>query len=99
MARKKVEFHEEASREALAAFEWYFERSESAASQFAEELGRALERIASAPRRWPEHSSDVRKFTLHRFPFVIFHQEHAVKIQVLAVAHARRRLGYWRTRS
>jgi plasmid stabilization system protein ParE len=51
MARKKVEFHEEAIREALAAFEWYFERSGSAASQFAEELGRALERIASAPRR------------------------------------------------
>jgi toxin ParE1/3/4 len=41
----------------------------------------------------------VRKFTLHRFPFVIFYQEHAAKIQVLAVAHARRRPGYWKTRS
>jgi hypothetical protein len=25
MARKSVEFHEEAAREFLAAFEWYFE--------------------------------------------------------------------------
>ena len=65
MAQKTVEFHEEASRESLAAFEWYLDRSELAAAEFAKELGRAVERIASAPQRWPEHSSGVRKFILH----------------------------------
>ena len=54
MVRKKIEFHEEASREYEAAFGWYFERSELAASKFAEELERAISNIAKAPGRWPE---------------------------------------------
>jgi putative addiction module component (TIGR02574 family) len=63
MAPRAVEFHEEASREVLAAFESYVERSELAASEFAKELRRAVERIA--------HASGVRKFMRHRFPFLI----------------------------
>ncbi len=46
MASKEVEFHVEASAEYEAAFDWYFARSELAASKFAEELGRAIGAIA-----------------------------------------------------
>jgi len=51
MAAKSVEFHEEASEEAVAAFAWYRERSETVAVQFSQELARAIQWIANAPRR------------------------------------------------
>jgi hypothetical protein len=35
---------------------------------------------------------------LRRFPFVIIFREAAVRIEILAIAHGRRRPGYWRDR-
>ena len=98
MVRKKIEFHEEASREYEAAFDWYFERSELAASKFAEELERAISNIAKAPGRWPEGIGGARKICLERFPFVVVYRELSSNIQIIAVAHGRRRPGYWKQR-
>jgi hypothetical protein len=41
MANKEVEFHEAASEEFEAAFDWYWERSAGAAARFAGEVSRA----------------------------------------------------------
>ena len=60
MASKEVEFHEEASSEYEAAFDWYFARSELAASKFTEELSRAINLIAEAPQRWPDNIDGTR---------------------------------------
>lgn len=54
MENKQVEFHEAASVEFEAAFEWYFERSERAALRFAREVDRAIALIANAPGVFPE---------------------------------------------
>lgn len=43
MVGKTVVFHPEAAAEYEAAFDWYFERSELAASKFAMELNTAVE--------------------------------------------------------
>ena len=40
MAKKEVEFHEAASEEFEAAFDWYWERSAGAAARFAGEVSR-----------------------------------------------------------
>jgi plasmid stabilization system protein ParE len=53
MGNRQVEFHEAASLEFEAAFEWYFERSERAALRFACEIERAIVLIANAPWRFP----------------------------------------------
>ncbi len=45
MTSKAVEFHEEASLEYAAAFEWYFDRSEPVASRFSGELERAITQL------------------------------------------------------
>jgi len=98
MASKKVEFHEEASAEYEAAFDWYFTRSAMAASKFAGELGHAIGVIAEAPQRWPGSIHGTRKFLLQRFPFAVVYRELPSVIQVVAIAHGRRRPGYWRER-
>ncbi len=98
MASKEVEFHVEASAEYEAAFDWYFARSELAASKFAEELGRAIGAIAQAPQRWPDTFGGARKFLLQRFPFAVVYRELPSIIQILAIAHGRRRPDYWKKR-
>jgi toxin ParE1/3/4 len=97
MASKKVEIHEEAALESEAALDWYLERSLLAASKFDEALSRAVDMIVEAPHRWPVGGHGTRRFILQRFPFAIVYRLPAA-IQVLAIAHARRKPGYWKQR-
>jgi toxin ParE1/3/4 len=98
MRSKKVEFHEAASLEFDAAFAWYLERSERAALRFAREIERAVTLIAEAPERCPSGIRGTRRFLLKRFPFAIVYRDLPVVIQIVAVAHSRRRPSYWKAR-
>jgi toxin ParE1/3/4 len=71
MANRKVDFHEGASLELEAAFDWYLERSETAAARFLTDLNTAIANIVEAPHRWPESDHGTRKFLLRRFPFAV----------------------------
>ena len=98
MGRLAVEFHPEAVAEARAAFEWYRDRSPQAAAAFMAELETAIECISEAPDRWPVFGSETWRFLFRRFPFLVVYRKGAEKIQVIAVAHGRRRPGYWKAR-
>ena len=98
MSRLPVSFHPEAMEEAEAAAAWYLDRSKQAADAFVRELERAIEKLADAPGRWPIFEGETRRFTLRRFPFLVVYRASHSAIEVLAVAHGRRRPGYWRNR-
>jgi plasmid stabilization system protein ParE len=98
MSGKVLRFHDEAIAEALGAHDWYAERSEQAARLFLEELDGALGKVSESPQRWPRYLSNTRRLPLHRFPFFVVYVETAAAVEVLAVAHGRRRPGYWRHR-
>jgi plasmid stabilization system protein ParE len=51
MTATPIEFHEAAAAEYEAAFAWYLERSEIAATRFAQEVSRSLDLISAAPHR------------------------------------------------
>jgi plasmid stabilization system protein ParE len=94
-----VEFHDEASAEYDAAFDWYLERSSDAALRFDAEMDRAAALIADSPRRWAPGAYSTRRFLLRRFPFVLIYRERpSGDIQVVAVAHTSRKPGYWKQR-
>lgn len=95
---KPLEFHQAAAAELESAFDWYLARDERVASGFLDEVSRAMEMITRAPQRWPVSTADVHKFVLRRFPFLIFYRDIPSMIQILAVAHGRRRPGYWKRR-
>ncbi len=82
----------------VAAFEWYQERNESAAGLFLTELDLAIERITETPERWPLYLRGTRRFLLRRFPFAVVYRQVAETIQIVAVAHGRRKPGYWKER-
>ena len=68
------------------------------ASDFEQAVSKAVQAIEEAPQRWPSYFGEFRRYTLHRFPFGIVYQEMLTEVIVFAVAHGRRRPGYWRKR-
>lgn len=87
--------HPEAIKEARAAREWYSARNAEAAEAFMAELDTAIAQIEEGPRQCPPYLGATRRYLLHRFPFFVVSREAKGRVEVLAVAHGRRRPGYW----
>ena len=98
MSPRQIDVHPEAVAEARAAAQWYRERSASAADAFLAELDRAVERIAENPGTYPHHVRGTRRYLLQRFPFYLVYREVSGKLEIIAIAHGRRKPGYWKTR-
>ncbi|MGI9068072.1 MAG: type II toxin-antitoxin system RelE/ParE family toxin [Pyrinomonadaceae bacterium] len=94
----KVEFHPEADQELTEAKRWYRKRSQLAARAFATDINNALQDISVSPHRWPETTLGERRLVLSRFPFSILYRVRENVVFITAVAHQRRRPGYWRNR-
>ncbi len=90
--------HPAAIEEAEVAARWYRERSPRVAKRFVDELNQVIDRILEAPRRWPRSTNGTRKLNLPCFPFAVVYWETEDHIRILAVAHGRRRAGYWKHR-
>jgi toxin ParE1/3/4 len=90
-------FHPAAEAELLAAIDWYAARDTDVATELASVVRDALVLIAQVPDAWPTWPGreDLRVRVLRRFPFSIIYALAAEAIVVVAVAHHRRRPGYW----
>jgi plasmid stabilization system protein ParE len=94
----KVRFHPAARRELLAHNHWYFVRNPSAAAGFEREIDHAITRISEAPERYVTTSHGCRRFALLKYPFTLVYRIVHGEIEIIAVAHRRRRPGYWTRR-
>jgi plasmid stabilization system protein ParE len=99
MSLLSLELHAEAVAGARAARQWYESRSEDAARAFLAELDVGMESIRIAPELYPPYLHGTRCYLLRRFPYLVVYRVAGTTIQVVAVAHSRRRPGYWRARS
>jgi plasmid stabilization system protein ParE len=95
----RIDFDPEAIEEARDAFLWYRHRNTSAGQSFAAEFERAIDVIRSNPERGPHYLDQTRRFLLRRYPYHIVYRFTENSVQVIAVAHSRRRPGYWRSRA
>ena len=90
-----------AEAELVAAAEWYEGKQPGLGLEFLLAVDREFERIRAEPLgfpRWRE-GRPYRKCVLRRFPYVIFFSLAETAVDVLAVAHAKRRPGYWMGRT
>jgi toxin ParE1/3/4 len=99
-----IRFHPGAAADLGSAGDWYELQVPGLASDLTDEVDRALDAIADRPSTWPlwpgvDPALAVRRFLLPRFPFAIGYVVEGETITVLAVAHLRRRPGYWLRRS
>lgn len=88
----------DAEAEIESAFLWYRERSQLAADAFRTEVFDAMDGLATRAHMWPEDDEGVRHYVLDHFPYTIHYECDGHTVIVLAVAHQRRRPGYWRER-
>jgi plasmid stabilization system protein ParE len=93
-----VEFHPSALAEVREARRWYALRSGEIADAFLFALDRVVERITTDPSTLPEFLHGTQRCTIRRFPYVVVFRVAQRRVQVIAVAHVRRRPGYWRSR-
>ncbi len=98
MARLPLEFHPGARIDALKSYDWYAERSQNAAQAFQEELQIAGRAIQRSPERWATYLFGTRRCLMKRFPYVVVYRIAADRIEILAVAHGRRKPGCWKGR-
>jgi toxin ParE2 len=98
MNRKSLRIRSEAQEEINAAFEYYFQRSPESADAFLTEVATSLRLIVYQPRLYPSLTKNTRRRVLEGFPYSVIYREKDDIILVLAVAHAKRRPGYWRKR-
>ena len=93
------QFHPEAEAEHLETITYYETQQPGLGASYLAEFEAALERVCDGPSRYPiERRPDIRRIRLPRFPFTVLFREARGTVQVLAVAHYRRRPFYWLSR-
>ena len=95
---KRLRVHPEARAEARRAFEWYWHEKESAALGFVAELKDAYLGIQKAGTICPPYLLGTRRKLLNRYPYSVVFREFSEDVEILAVANAKRRPGYWSSR-
>jgi|SRR5579863_193525 len=99
MARSKpYRAHPEVWVEIEGADDWYMQRSLDASAAFLAAVYEAFDTVSDAPHRWPKYLHGTRRFLLHRFPFAIVYLDDSDLVTIVAVAHSKRKPGYWRQR-
>ena len=92
------EFHPEAFSEFEEAVQFYKERSRTLGHRFAKEVRTTIAKIVATPDRWRVLEQDARICRTRVFPYTVLYTIEPGYILILAIAHGKRRPGYWRHR-
>ena len=91
--------YEPPARQELAeAVAYYSQRSPELADRFVADLDSAVERVIQFPHASPPLDEGLRRCLLSNFPYQLVYRVEGDTIRVYAVAHQKRRPGYWRKR-
>ncbi len=98
-----VRLSPEAVAELAEAADWYAARRPGLDVEFLTEIERVLPLIGSSPTSFPRLLGlpvdlVIRRALLPRFPYAVVFMDLDTEVRVLAVAHAKRRPGYWLNR-
>jgi plasmid stabilization system protein ParE len=98
--RPALIIHPEAAAEARRARLCYEARSARAAQSFMQKPEVAMDHILDRPESWPVVNEPYRRYLMQRFPFGLIYRYDADSdtVTIFAVAHLKRRPGYWADR-
>ena len=89
-------FHPAAETEHLESVAFYESRQPGLGAVYLAEFESVMKRVCEGPDRYPiEMEPDIRRIRMNRLPFTVLYREKDSVVQVLAVAHQRRRPQYW----
>ncbi|WP_062519158.1 type II toxin-antitoxin system RelE/ParE family toxin [Demequina silvatica] len=99
----RIEWHPAALAEFVADVEWYEQREAGLGDRFEGAVLSAVDAAVQAPEAWAiwwgwDRVPAVRAKGVDGFPYRVVYVVRDHVLAVVAVAHARRRPGYWRAR-
>jgi len=93
--REPFTIHAAALAELREAMDRYEQQRPGLGGEFREEFEAAVNRIRQNPQMHSDEGEGVRHCPLHRFPFTEVYNDLGPQVWIAAVAHQRRRPGYW----
>jgi plasmid stabilization system protein ParE len=85
-----------AQQELVEASQFYAREGGAALGEaFIAEFERCALLLAEKPMQGAPFHLDTRRFLMRRFPYCLFYVVQGDELRVLAIAHQRRRPGYW----
>ena len=95
---RRIELRPDAAEDLAEACDWYESEREGLGERFLASVAEMLDDIASRPELGPvwDTEAPTRRRVLRRFPYVVFYRFTPDAVEILAVAHAKRRPGYWK---
>lgn len=92
----KLRFAQEARNEFAEAARWYAqEAGANQATAFRNEILRIIRLLIEHPDIGTPATPPCRRMTAHRFPYDVVYRHDKGTITIVALAHQRRRPGYW----
>jgi toxin ParE1/3/4 len=89
-------FHPSAEAEHLESIAYYESKRPGLGASYLAEFERMLMHVCESPQRYSiEMKPDFRCARMQRFPYAVIYRYVSGAIQILAVAHHRRRPQYW----
>ena len=93
---KFLTLHSEAKFEVAEAVAYYERQSKGLGIRFLSEAERAMRLIQANPSLAQRYkNSDFRRYSLRKFPFLIFYSEMEDVTWIISVAHNSRKPNYW----
>ncbi len=94
----KLIYHPGANEDTDAAAEYYLLQGDTVYARFTAEVERVLAVISEQPLLGSRVGKRVRRYLLKGFPYSVIYVVAEDHILVFAIAHFKRRPGYWRKR-
>ena len=96
---KSVAFHPEAEAEFIAAARYYEDQAQNLGLDFISAVEATYQRLATFAESGRPFGSRLRRVLVPGFPYGLIYRAEPDRAFIVAVAHVRRRPGYWRSRS
>lgn len=93
-----INVHPEARVEIKGSLAYYESNDPMLSEDLDAKIDSAVQLIAAKPDTWPIYLHGTRRYLLDRFPFSLIYREKDGTIQIIALAHHRRKPGYWSKR-
>lgn len=94
----RVRILREAEEELTATVRYYEGQRAGLGRVFLNEIRRTRDRISERPSACRVERGEVRARSVARFPYRIYYRARPEEVLIVAIAHRRRRPGYWRGR-
>lgn len=94
----RARFLKPAEAEAEEAVAYFDDQREGLGDRFERDLVETVAFVTEHPRSGKTLATNVRKFPLRTFRYNLIYAIDADEVVIVAVAHHRRRPGYWRAR-